>query len=571
MDNEKRVIIAFALSFVLLLIWRVMFVTTPPPPKESSSGAQQTTAQKAAGENALEKAAAKPEAPKVPPPPQIPVVKGQQAQDIVVESDLYRITFSTRGGVVKSWILKKYDDANGKPLNVVDPAACKQLGYPMSLRTADDSLNQRVNQALYAAQPSGGTLHAPTTLEFTYSDGHVQVQKKFAFGPDYTVKGSVSVAQDQHYVPVRVAWLGGFGDHSVPEEEHFAQSKVAYETNAKLQSTDLHKIENELTKSGPLEFAGIEDRYFAGIFFPESSDQVFGAGHSTWKPENWKKKELPQAGYMELGSSVAQPVKFSLFVAPKSLDVLDATHPPLTGLVDFGWFSIIAKPLFFGLRYIYDNWVHNYGWAIVILTIFLNMALFPLKLKSIRSAQEMQRIAPLVKSIQDRYKQYKFNDPRKARMNQEVMKLYQEHGINPLGGCLPMLPQLPILYGFYESLETPFAFRHAPWILWIKDLSQPDTFHIMGQPVPILVIIMIVSMFIMQLMTPMMMTDPKQKRMMYIMPLVFGFMFIHLASGLVLYFLAANLVGIGQQLLINHFITPKRPPLQPGKAVESKA
>ena len=274
---------------------------------------------------------------------------------------------------------------------------------------------------------------------------------------------------------------------------------------------------------------------------------------------------------MEMGSTAAQPVKFSLFVAPKSLDVLDATHPSLTGLVDFGWFSIIAKPLFLGLRYIYNNWVHNYGWAIVILTIFLNMALFPLKLKSIRSAQEMQRIAPLVKSIQDRYKQYKFNDPRKARMNQEVMKLYQEHGINPLGGCLPMLPQLPILYGFYESLETPFAFRHAPWILWIKDLSQPDTFHIMGQPVPILVIIMIVSMFIMQKMTPMMITDPNQKRMMYIMPLVFGFMFIKLASGLVLYFLAANLVGIGQQLFINHFITPKRPPLVPGKAVESKA
>jgi YidC/Oxa1 family membrane protein insertase len=570
MDNEKRVFIAFALSFLLLVLWRMLFVKTPPPPPQSS-GAPQATAQQATGKKGTAQSAAKPAAPKVPAPPQIPVVQGQQAQDIVVENNFYRITFSTQGGVVKSWILKKYDDANAKPLDMVNPAACKQLGYPMSIRTADDSLNQKVNQALYVAQPAGTTLKAPATLEFTYSDGHIQVQKKFAFGSDYMAQASVSVAQDQHYVPVRVAWVGGFGDHSVPEEEHFAQSKVAYEANAKVETTDLHKIENELTKSGPLEFAGLEDRYFAGIFFPESTDQAFGAGYTSWKPEKWKEKKLPNAGYAELGSSVGQPVKFELFVAPKSLDILDATHPPLTGLVDFGWFSIIAKPLFLGLRYIYDNWVHNYGWAIVILTIILNMALFPLKLKSIRSAQEMQRIAPLVKSIQDRYKQYKFNDPRKARMNQEVMKLYQEHGINPLGGCLPMLPQLPILYGFYESLETPFAFRHAPWILWIKDLSQPDTFHIMGHSVPILVIIMIVSMFIMQLMTPMMMTDPKQKRMMYIMPLVFGFMFIHLASGLVLYFLAANLVGIGQQLIINHFITPKRPPLQPGEAAEAKA
>jgi YidC/Oxa1 family membrane protein insertase len=571
MDNEKRVIIAFALSFVLLLIWRVMFVTTPPPPKKSLSGAPQATDQKVAGEQGAEQAAAKPEAPKVPPPPQIPVVEGQQARDIVVENDVYRITFSTQGGVVKSWILKKYDDASGKPLDVVNSAACKQLGYPLSLRTADDSLNQKVNQALFAAQPSGATLQAPATLEFTYSDGHVQVQKKFSFGADYLVKASVSVAQDQHYVPVRVAWVGGFGDHSVPEEEHFAHGEVAYQADSKLETTSLHKIKEELTKSGPLEFAGIEDRYFTGIFFPDSSDQVFGAGHTTWKPQNQKEKELPQAAYMELGSTAAQPVKLSLFIAPKSLEILDTTQPSLAGLVNFGWFSIIAKPLFLGLRYIYDNWVHNYGWAIVILTIILNMALFPLKLKSIRSAQEMQRIAPHVKSIQDRYKQYKFNDPRKARMNQEVMKLYQEHGINPLGGCLPMLPQLPILYGFYESLETPFAFRHAPWVLWIKDLSQPDPSHIMGLPIPILPVLMMVSMFFMQKMTPMMTADPNQKRMMLIMPLVFGIMFFHLASGLVLYFLAANMVGIAQQLIINRFITPKQPPLGPPKPAEAKA
>jgi YidC/Oxa1 family membrane protein insertase len=203
--------------------------------------------------------------------------------------------------------------------------------------------------------------------------------------------------------------------------------------------------------------------------------------------------------------------------------------------------------------------------------VVLNMALFPLKLKSIRSAQEMQRVAPLVKAIQERYKQYKFNDPRKARMNQEIMKLYQEHNVNMLGGCLPMLPQLPILYGFYESLETPFAFRHAPWIWWIKDLSMPDPSHIMGLPIPILPVIMMVSMYFMTKMTPMATADPNQQRMMKIMPLVFGIMFFRLASGLVLYFLAANIVGIGQQLFINRFITPKQPPLAPGKATEAKA
>lgn len=570
MDNEKRVMIAFALSFVLLLLWRVMFVKTPPPvPKPS--GSAHPTAQQSGGQKQSEQADTKPVIPKPPPAPHIAISQGQQAQDIVVENDLYRITFSTQGGVVKSWILKKYTDANGKPLDVVDAAASKQLGYPMSLRTTDETLNQKVNQALYVAQPSGASLKAPGTLELTYSDGHVQVQKKFTFGSDYMVQSSVGVARDQNYIPVRVAWVGGFGDHSLSDQEQLAQGKVAYQTNDKLETADLRKLESQMAKSGPFGFAGLEDRYFVGIFFPETSDQVFGAGYTSWNRGNGNKKESPKAGYAELGSSIAQPVKFRLFVAPKALDVLDTTQPSLTGLVDFGWFSVIAKPLFLGLRYIYDHWVHNYGWAIVILTIVLNMALFPLKLKSIRSAQEMQRIAPLVKSIQDRYKQYKFNDPRKARMNQEVMKLYQEHGINPLGGCLPMLPQLPILYGFYESLETPFEFRHAPWVLWIKDLSLPDPSHIMGLPIPILPVIMMVSMFFMQKMTPMAVTDPNQKRMMTIMPLVFGLMFFHLASGLVLYFLAANVVGIGQQLIINRFITPKQPPLSPAKTVEAKA
>ncbi|MEJ2006907.1 MAG: membrane protein insertase YidC [Acidobacteriota bacterium] len=490
MDSEKRVIVAFALSFLLLVIWRVLFVKAPPtPPKQPS--ATHAPAQRPTGAKGAPEKAAKPAPPKLPAPPKMPVAEGKQAQDITVENSLYRITF-------------------------------------------------------------------------------LQVEKKFTFGSDYEVHATVSVARDQQYVPVRVAWTGGIGDHGLPIKTQMSQTKVAYEKDGKLETTDQSKVKDELRQSGPVQFAGLEDRYFAGVFFPGSHNQDFRAGQQTWTPENWKDKEAPKAAFAELGSSVAQPISFRLFVAPKALDVLKTTSPPLTDLVDFGWFGIIAKPLFFALRYIYDNWVHNYGWAIVILTVILNMAFFPLKLKSIRSAQEMQRIAPLVKSIQDRYKQYKFNDPRKARMNQEVMKLYQEHGINPLGGCLPMLPQFPILYAFYEMLEAPFAFRHAPWIWWIKDLSMPDHLHIMGLPVPLLVIIMIVSMFFMQKMTPMMVTDPKQKRMMLMMPLVFGFMFVNLASGLVLYFLAANMVAIGQQLIINRYITPKKPPLVPESAAGAK-
>jgi YidC/Oxa1 family membrane protein insertase len=229
---------------------------------------------------------------------------------------------------------------------------------------------------------------------------------------------------------------------------------------------------------------------------------------------------------------------FLLFVGPKHLDVLQAMNPPLDRLVDYGWFSIVAKPLFLGLRYLHDRWTHNYGWAIVILTVLINLAMFPLKLKSIRSAQEMQRIAPLVKSIQEKYKGYKFNDPRKQRMNQEVMKLYQEHHINPLGGCLPMVVQLPFLYGFYKVLDLSIELRHASWFAWIKDLSAPDPLYILPT--------------------------------LMIMPLVFGIMFYSFASGLVLYWLTGTIVGIAQQMFINRMIPIQPPVPAPHKTARAK-
>jgi YidC/Oxa1 family membrane protein insertase len=166
----------------------------------------------------------------------------------------------------------------------------------------------------------------------------------------------------------------------------------------------------------------------------------------------------------------------------------------------------------------------------------------------------MQKVAPVIKAIQERYKQYKFNDPRKQRMNQEVMKVYQEHGINPLGGCFPQLVLLPFLYGFYRVLDLSIELRHAPWTLWVRDLSAPDNFHLFGLPLPILPSVMIVTMYLQQKMTPMPATDPAQQRMMKLMPLVFGFMFFNFASGLVLYWLTGNVVGILQQVLINRWV-----------------
>jgi YidC/Oxa1 family membrane protein insertase len=563
MDTNKRVLIAFAVSFAILIVWRALFVPPAPPPAPKAPAAPTK-----AGAGAVPEAPAVAKTPqaakKAPPRVALPVQQGSQAQDIVIEGQDYRVTFSTQGGVVTSWILKDYRDENGKPLDVVNHAACEALGFPLSLRLADQELSGRLNKALFVSTPSGTSLTAPLKLELVYSDGKIRVRKQFEFASGYEIQAEVSVFDGQRYLPVQVAWPGGFGDQSVPERVKSSMDHVVYGTAEKIERIAQRKVDEDRTIPPPVQLAGLDDRYFVDIFLPQSPGEAsFYFARRTWNPPDWKGKEPPKEAIVALGGDLPKPLAFHLFVAPKDLDLLRAVKPPLDGLVDFGWFSFVAKPLFLALRFIHDHWIHNYGWAIVLLTVFITMAMFPLKLKSIRSAQEMQRVAPLVKSIQDRYKNYKFNDPRKQRMNQEVMKLYQEHHINPLGGCLPMILQLPFLYGFYKVLDLSIELRHAPWFGWIQDLSAPDHLYILPT-------LMIVASFILQKMTPIATADPKQQRMMMIMPIFIGIMFYSFASGLVLYWLTSSVVGIAQQAFINRMIPAPQPIPVARKAASAK-
>ena len=554
-DNSKRVVLAFALSFVVLVMWYRLFAPAPPaPPKKASPPAPAPAAP------------AKPEAAAPTPatPVTLPVQQGSEAEEIVIEGEFSRVTLSTQGGVIKSWVLKRYRDEKQAPLDVVNGAACQTLGFPMSLTLADAELTKKLNTGLFVATSAGSKLAAPAKVDLTYSDGKIQVRKRFSFGPKYEVHAEISVFDGLRYLPVEVAWPGGFGDHSLRAAMKESFSHLIYGATEKYENLAQAKVKEDRLIPGPFQLAGMGDRYFVSMFLPDSPDQIsFRIGRRAWDPPDWKEKEKPKEAFAALASQQPRPLAFRLFVGPKDLDVLRAMNPPLDRLVDYGWFSIVAKPLFLGLRYLHDRWTHNYGWAIVILTVLINLAMFPLKLKSIRSAQEMQRIAPLVKSIQEKYKGYKFNDPRKQRMNQEVMKLYQEHHINPLGGCLPMVVQLPFLYGFYKVLDVSIELRHAPWILWIKDLSAPD-------PLYILPTLMIITTFIMQKMTPMTTADPAQQRMMMIMPLVFGIMFYSFASGLVLYWLTGTVVGIAQQMFINRMIPIQPPVPAPHKTARAK-
>jgi len=234
-----------------------------------------------------------------------------------------------------------------------------------------------------------------------------------------------------------------------------------------------------------------------------------------------------------------------VFVGPKDLDLLKRIDPRLEQMVDFGWFWFIAKPLFLVLNWLNDKLAHNYGWAIVLLTILINFAILPMRLKSMKSMKRMQTLQPQIAAINAKYKNVGLRDPRKAQQNQEVMELYKKHGVSPMGGCLPMLLQIPVFFGFYKVLTVAIEMRGAHW-LWVTDLSQPE--HL---PIRILPIAMIVAQFVMQKMTPNPSVDQNQQRMMLMLPLVFGFMFYGVASGLVLYWLTSNVVGIVQQWFIN--------------------
>lgn len=575
LDQEKRVIVAFALSFVMLILWRVFFVKEPPPqPKKATAAA---TAATAPGQPAAAPAVSSgPQAKQAASRVALPVTQGNKAEDIVVENDLYRVTFSTQGAVVKSWVLKRYRDAKDNLLDTVDVAACQTLGFPMSVSVSDAALKTQLNQAMYVAEAaklvaqgepaklSGTQFAPPVNLTFTYSDGKIQAKKQFSFGDSYAVKAEVSAFDGQHYLPIDVAWPGGFGDHTLAPSVIESVSQVVYGSLGDLNTLGQGKVKEARVIPGPLQLAGLEDKYFADIFLPDAPDQVaFRVARQEWSPPDWTEKEKPRPLTATLVETQPKPLAFRLFVAPKDLDVLKSVNPPLDSLVDFGWFSVVAKPLFIALRYVYDHWIHNYGWAIILLTVLINLAMFPLKLKSLRSAQEMQRVSPIIKGIQDKYKQYKFNDPRKQKMNEEVMKVYSEHHINPLGSCLPMLLQLPFLYGFYRVLDLAIELRHAPWTLWIKDLSAQD-------PIYILPSVIVVTQFILQRMTPMATVDPAQQRMMMIMPLVFGFMFFRFPSGMVLYWLTGNIVGIAQQLFINRHMRAPDPLLAPRKPAVAK-
>jgi len=548
LSPETRALLALTLSIAIFAVWSWIYKPVAPqrpqqPATPAPSGAEGSREEKAGrGETAAAPA----------PRPSEPRAAAQESTT-VVETKLYRAEFSNRGGVVRSWQLKKYRDDRKPPrtLDVVHAEAAAQLStWPLSLALADPELEQQVNSALYIMSPPGPLRPEPSggELRFLWSNGRLEVIKRLKFNDQsYVVEMETSVLLEGKPLAHAVAWRGGFGDETVYNAAE--KVEVFYHANGKLDALPLKKLgapdQRRLRYPGTVDYAGIEDAYFAAAFLPRGTGLALWHWKQAREVEREGSKQQEQVAEMAAGSTVAGPLALRLFVGPKDFEVLGSLNPPMTELVNFGdWLGWIARPLFRFLKWTY-GYVPNYGWAIVLMTVIINMVLFPLKLTGWRSMQKMQKVGPEIKSIQERYKKYGLRDPRRQKMNEEVMAVYRREGINPMGSCWPMAVQMPIWFALYRMLNVAIELRHAPW-LWIRDLSAKD-------PYLVLPVTMAVTMYLMQKMTPATTADPAQQRMMQLMPIMFGGMFVifPISSGLVLYILTSNLVGMAQQWYLN--------------------
>jgi YidC/Oxa1 family membrane protein insertase len=480
----------------------------------------------------------------------------------VVENELYRITFTNRGGQVSSWILKQYKDSDGKPLNIVHTEAAQKFGYPLSLYTYDAALTTSLSKALYVPSTTG-TLSAPGTLTFNYSDGATQVRKTFSFDETYVIHADVEVTRNGAPIRALISWPGGFGDQD--NASAYAGAQLDLARNEKEEHLAAKKVSGGDTMNGPFDWAGASDTYFAAIFLPDSPDtSTLATLHNQLDVAKTIRRTglgsgAPAKGAIEvpiLGAALGDTsgrTQTRIYVGPKAVNVLRGIHATgntmtLAPLLDFGFFGPIGKYLFLALQFIHAHvvlgWPGAWGWAIVLLTVLINLLILPLRVKTMQSGLKMQRIQPQMDAIKERYKKYKATDPKRNEMNVEIMKLQKDNGVNMFGGCIPTLIQMPLLFAFFSMLPKVVELRQAHWF-WLPDLSSADPYHILP-------IVMVVSQFLVQFYTPSPGVDPQQQKMMaFMMPAVSGYMTWNYASGLALYWTIGNLISIVQQSVMN--------------------
>ncbi len=545
---DKRTLLALALSFVVFLVWSLLF---GPKPKETPTEKQATPAREESQPLAKER--------KRPPGPKRELMPEAErgSPDITVETGLYVAVFSGSGPQIKSFQLKEYRSKLEKdsPLKELVQVNNKD-GYGLSLGFLGENIpniewgSYKVNRQNIAVKAGA----QPESLIYEWeSPQGIRIRTEFLFYADkYEIGLSVTVANESDYV-IDDALL--FNIAHVPQE--MRRSYGSFEGMALLLGNKLEEVKESKIQGkqflDQISWIAYEEPYFMTAIISENDKKATAKG-AVLPDGEIRISYIPSP--FNLGKNESTIRNFTLYLGPRDLYILKTLNKNLEKAVNFGWFDIIAKPLLVALRF-FNKYLSNYGLSIILLTILIKILFWPLTRKSYQSMKEMRKLQPMMAKLREKYKN------NKQEMNKQLMGLYKTYKINPMGGCLPMLVQMPVFFAFYRILPNSIELRHAPFVLWVNDLSAPErlfsfpfTIPLMAPPygIPILTLLMGASMFLQQKMTPMT-GDPAQAKMMMLLPIVFTFLFINFPAGLVLYWLVNNILSIAQQHRINRQLT----------------
>ncbi len=523
---EKRTLIALGLSFVILLAYQFLFVKPAPQQVSQKPEAVQQQQQEQTAANVPEAL--------LPRPAEDIAGESTSSETMVrVENELYSAVFSSRGAALHSYELKKYfDDAGQHVVLLKSPGTMAPLGIGSSADLELAQMNFHImgqDLKLDSAKPSG-------TVVFLYSASGISVKRTYTFSSNtYRIDIKDEVSGLPGYWITLGSDVGLYGK----KDDYLSHvGPVLLKETDRVEFSPSNLDEPESYSQG-LKWIAQEDKYFFAALVPVTPVD---------EARVWKENDSVLTAF----TGKTGTHQFILYAGPKEYDALKALNVGLEHIIDFGFFSIIALPLFWVLKLFYQL-LGNYGWAIVLLTILVRIPFIPLVNKSQKSMKKMQDIQPRMAEIREKYKK----DPQK--MQQEMMQLYKTHKVNPIGGCLPILLQIPVFFALYKILLISIELRQAPFMLWIQDLSAPDTLFghlpaflplIGGFAIGPLPILMGATMLIQQKMTPTSL-DPTQNKIMMFMPIIFTFLFLNFASGLVLYWLMNNVFSIAQQFYVN--------------------
>jgi len=530
------------MSFVVLFVWQAVFVKKVPPPEQTPQSLTKTEQVQQPTQKILPAQEPTPEETPIPEQINFDATADTSEKQIIIETSLFKSVWSNKGAVLKSWRLKEHIDEEGNPLELIPGRSAAIDRFPFIITTEDTAFDNLINNAFFSVSHAELRLYdgksGEIRFEYSQEDG-TKVEKVFRFTDGtYLFDMQINAWKNGVRIDPRLIWGPGLGNPTIASQGSRMggmSNGIAFSSAGRVTHMDERKYTPETSLIPFVSWAAYVDQYFAAMFFtsPQNSSAHF------------IKEEQEGVPFYFLSVNNVQKA----YIGPKEYDRLVALGGDAKGIVRFGLFGVVSEILLRAMKAVHKA-IPNWGLCIIIITFFVKIIFFPLTYKSTQSMSKMQELQPKIKAIKAKYKKAKQDTDQRKKMNEETMKLYKEHKVNPAGGCLPMLIQMPIFWGFFRLLMVSIEFRHAPFLLWITDLSIKDPYYI----TPVL---MGITQFISQKMTPTS-GDSSQQKMMLIMPVIMTIFFMNFSSGLVLYWLTNNVLQIGQQYIMNRIRKNKK-------------